>query len=151
MNTILLQPTNDMIKAGIKELRENIKVFTEDMSEEQLSDLVVFVWQAMRAEAPLNCEAMGGEKSAINLSKWIKREEVDFGENALLHPNTLYFTVLREINQQVKEFRANSANLVHLASEHSVTYSKLSQGDRNVVAMILALRSKVPEMNTASN
>lgn len=60
MNTILLQPTNDMIKAGIKELRENIKASTEDMSEEQLSDLVVFVWQAMRAEAPLNCEAMRG-------------------------------------------------------------------------------------------
>ncbi|EDC2614167.1 hypothetical protein GAD39_18075 [Salmonella enterica] len=93
----------------------------------------------------------GGEKSAIDLSKWIKREEVDFGENTLLHPNTLYFTVLREINQQVNEFRANSANLVHLSSEHSVTYSKLSQGDRNVVAMILALRSKLPEMNTASN
>lgn len=91
------------------------------------------------------------EQCTMNLSNWIEREEVDFGENTLLHPNTLYFTVLREINQQVNEFRANSANLVHLASEHSVTYSKLSPGDRNVVAMILALRSKVAEMNTASN
>ncbi|MDM2776283.1 hypothetical protein OGY18_03790 [Citrobacter sp. Cpo142] len=91
------------------------------------------------------------EQCTMNLSNWIKQEESESGDNAFLYPNTLYFTVLREINQQVKEFRANSANLVHLASEHSVTYSKLSQGDRNVVAMILALRSKVPDMNTASN
>ncbi|EAX9402776.1 hypothetical protein GZ353_004037 [Salmonella enterica] len=142
MNTILLQPTNDMIKAGIKELRENIKASTEDMSEEQLSDLVVFVWQAMRAEVPINCETMVVEKSTIDLSKWIKQEEVDFGENALLHPNTLYLTVLREINQQVNEFMGGSVHLLHLAKKYSVFYCQLSQEDRNDVAMILAFRSK---------
>ncbi|EDD5429930.1 hypothetical protein BSW62_20865 [Salmonella enterica subsp. enterica serovar Enteritidis] len=91
------------------------------------------------------------EQCAMNLSNWIKQEEAESGDNAFLYPNTLYFKVLREINEHVSEFRANSANLVHLASEHSVTYSKLSQSDRNVVAMILALRSKVPEMNNSSN
>ncbi|EIK1335318.1 hypothetical protein LJV55_003789, partial [Salmonella enterica] len=141
----------DMIKAGIKELRENIQAATEDMSEEQLSDLVVFVWQAMRAEAPLNGEIMDFEKGTIDLSKWIKQEEVESGENALLYPNTLYLTVLREINQQVNEFRGGSAHLVHLAKKHSVIYCQLSQDERNVVAMILALRSMRAGTRSISN
>lgn len=45
---VLIQPTKAMIEAGIKELET---IFSprelDDMSEEDLSDTVVFIWQAM--------------------------------------------------------------------------------------------------------
>lgn len=40
-----IQPTEEMIEAGIKELMENIDV--ESMTNDEMSDAVVFIWQAM--------------------------------------------------------------------------------------------------------
>lgn len=40
-----IQPTKEMIEAGIRELMENIDV--ESMTNDDMSDAVVFIWQAM--------------------------------------------------------------------------------------------------------
>lgn len=40
-----IQPTEEMIDAGIQELMENIDV--ESMTNDEMSDAVVFIWQAM--------------------------------------------------------------------------------------------------------
>ncbi|HBM2190082.1 TPA: hypothetical protein LUK26_005014 [Escherichia coli] len=45
MNNKLIQPTEEMIEAGIRELMENIDV--ECMTDDEMSDTVVFIWQAM--------------------------------------------------------------------------------------------------------
>lgn len=45
---VSIQPTDEQISAGIKQLLEDAPSL-EDMEEDELSDLVVFVWQAMVA------------------------------------------------------------------------------------------------------
>ena len=40
-----IQPTEEMIEEGIKELMENIDV--ESMTSDEMSDAVVFIWKAM--------------------------------------------------------------------------------------------------------
>ena len=40
-----IQPTEEMIESGIRELTENIDV--ECMTDDEMSDAVVFIWQAM--------------------------------------------------------------------------------------------------------
>lgn len=40
-----IQPTEEMIEAGIQELMENIDV--ECMADDEISDTVVFIWKAM--------------------------------------------------------------------------------------------------------
>lgn len=40
-----IQPTEEMIEAGILKLMENIDV--ESMTNDEMSDAVVFIWQAM--------------------------------------------------------------------------------------------------------
>lgn len=42
-----IQPTEEMIKAGVDQLLEDVPGLEDSVSEEQLSDTVVFIWQAM--------------------------------------------------------------------------------------------------------
>ncbi|EDA3370736.1 hypothetical protein ACD058_004262 [Salmonella enterica] len=57
------------------------------------------------------------EQCTMSLSDWIKQEETESGETAFLHPNTLYFKVLREVNEYVCEFVANCGDLVKVAAK----------------------------------
>ncbi|EIK1335901.1 hypothetical protein LJV55_004409 [Salmonella enterica] len=77
------------------------------------------------------------EQCTIDLSDWIKQEEAESGENAFIHPNTLYFKVLREINEHVSEFVANSGDLVKLAEKYSSTFNQLNQQDHEFVTFRL--------------
>lgn len=45
--TAPLEPTEAMVDAGINELLEQIPGLEDDVDNDQLSDAVVFVWQAM--------------------------------------------------------------------------------------------------------
>lgn len=42
-----IQPTEEMIKAGIEQLLTELTGLEDYVDEEQLSDVVCFVWQAM--------------------------------------------------------------------------------------------------------
>lgn len=42
-----IQPTEEMIKAGIEQRLTELPGLEDDVDEEQLSDVVCFVWQAM--------------------------------------------------------------------------------------------------------
>jgi len=44
-----LQPTEDQIAAGIKQLQEDLDGYLDDLDDDQLSDIVTFIWQAMLA------------------------------------------------------------------------------------------------------
>lgn len=50
MSYMPLMPTEEMIKAGVEELMDNIHGLDDEMDFNELSDVVVFVWQAMYAE-----------------------------------------------------------------------------------------------------
>lgn len=43
--------------------------------------------------------------------------------------STLYFKVLREVNEHVCEFVANCGDLVKLAAKYSATYNQLKDED----------------------
>lgn len=42
-----LQPTEEMIKAGVDQLLECVPGLEDDVDEETLNDAIVFIWQAM--------------------------------------------------------------------------------------------------------
>lgn len=42
-----MQPTEEMLKAGIDQLLDVIPGIEDEVDEEQLSDAVCFIWQAM--------------------------------------------------------------------------------------------------------
>lgn len=42
-----IQPTEEMIQAGIEQLLTELPGLEDDVDEEQLSDVVCFIWQAM--------------------------------------------------------------------------------------------------------
>jgi len=44
-----IQPTEEMIEAGINQLLEELPGIDDEVEHDQLSDTVVFVWQAMLA------------------------------------------------------------------------------------------------------
>lgn len=46
---VSLQPTDEQVKAGVEQLLEDIPGLEDDIDEEQLSDAVTFIWQAMIA------------------------------------------------------------------------------------------------------
>lgn len=77
------------------------------------------------------------EQCTMNLSNWIKQEEAESGDNAFLYPNTLYFKVLREVNEHVSEFVTNCGDLVKLAAKYSATYNQLNSEDHEFVTFRL--------------
>lgn len=46
---VSLQPSEEQIKAGIEQLLEELPGIEDNVDDEQLEDVVVFVWQAMIA------------------------------------------------------------------------------------------------------
>lgn len=46
---VALQPTNEQIQAGIKQLLEEVPGLEDELDDERLQDAVVFIWQAMIA------------------------------------------------------------------------------------------------------
>lgn len=46
---VALQPTDEQIQAGIKQLLEDAPGLEDELDYEQLQDVVVFIWQAMIA------------------------------------------------------------------------------------------------------
>lgn len=46
-----MQPTEEMLKAGINQLLDVIPGIEDEVDEEQLSDAVCFIWQAMIQES----------------------------------------------------------------------------------------------------
>lgn len=48
-----LEPTKEMLEAGIEELKEELSgllIDVEELADHELSDVVCFIWQAMWAQ-----------------------------------------------------------------------------------------------------
>lgn len=46
---VSIQPTEEMIEAGINQLLEELPGIEDEVEHDQLSDTVTFIWQAMLA------------------------------------------------------------------------------------------------------
>lgn len=46
-----MQPTEEMLKAGVDQLLDTIPGIEDEVDEEQLSDAVCFIWRAMIQES----------------------------------------------------------------------------------------------------
>lgn len=49
--SVHMQPTEEMLKAGVDQLLDAIPGIEDEVDEEQLSDAVCFIWQAMIQES----------------------------------------------------------------------------------------------------
>lgn len=50
----LTQPTKEMLDAGVEDLLQQVPGLDDDLGDEELQDVVCFVWQAMLGKAPTN-------------------------------------------------------------------------------------------------
>ena len=48
----LTQPTKEMLDAGVEDLLQQVPGLEDDLGDDELQDVVCFVWQAMLAKAP---------------------------------------------------------------------------------------------------
>ena len=64
----LTQPTKEMLDAGVEDLLQQVPGLEDDLGDDELQDVVCFVWQAMLAKAPQVTADEIAEQQGVDLA-----------------------------------------------------------------------------------